>query len=308
MRGDDNDAWHGELRKRMSGEILFGEPADRHSSIGVGGRIDALVFPKDVPELVDTVAFLRGRRIPFLPVGNWTNLIVRGGGYRGVLISLTGLRRLEIGDGEAGEIRVDAEAGVALSELVTRSVHEGLTGMEFCAGIPGSVGGAVRMNAGAYGSEIKEVIVSASLLDPAEGIRIVTRDSLIFGYRHLDLPAETIIIGAAFRLKRGEQEKIAGRVREILSLRKEKHPLEFRNAGSIFKNPHSIPAGRLIESAGLKGFRIGDAEVSTKHGNFIVNRGQASAAEVLSLIDLVQKRVFEATGHSLETEVRIIGE
>lgn len=308
MRGDDNDAWQGELRKRMSGEILFGEPADRHSSIGVGGRIDALVFPKDVPELMDTVAFLRGCRIPFLPVGNWTNLIVRGGGYRGVLISLTGLRRLEIGDGEVGEIRVDAEAGVALSELVTRSVHEGFTGMEFCAGIPGSVGGAVRMNAGAYGSEIKEVIVSASLLDPVEGIRIVTRDSLIFGYRHLDLPAETIIIGAAFRLKRGEQEKIAGRVREILALRKEKHPLEFRNAGSIFKNPHSIPAGRLIESAGLKGFRIGDAEVSTKHGNFIVNRGQASAAEVLSLIDLVQKRVFEATGHSLETEVRIIGE
>lgn len=308
MRGDDHDAWQGELRKRLSGEIRFGEPADRHSSIGVGGRIDALVFPKDVPELVDTVAFLRGRRIPFLPVGNWTNLIVRDGGYRGVLISLTGLRRLEIGDGEAGEIRVDAEAGVALSELVTRSLYEGFTGMEFCAGIPGSVGGAVRMNAGAYGSEIKEVIVSASLLDPTEGIRIVARDSLIFGYRHLDLPAETIIIGAAFRLKRGEQETIAGRVREILSLRKEKHPLEFRNAGSIFKNPHSIPAGRLIESAGLKGFRIGDAEVSTKHGNFIVNRGQASAAEVLSLIDLVQKRVFEATGHSLETEVRIIGE
>ncbi len=308
MRGDDHDAWQGELRKRLSGEIRFGEPADRHSSIGVGGRIDALVFPKDVPELVDTVAFLRGRRIPFLPVGNWTNLIVRDGGYRGVLISLTGLRRLEIGDGEAGEIRVDAEAGVALSELVTRSLYEGFTGMEFCAGIPGSVGGAVRMNAGAYGSEIKEVIVSASLLDPTEGIRIVARDSLIFGYRHLDLPAETIIIGAAFRLKKGEPECIAGRVREILSQRSEKHPLEFRNAGSIFKNPRSIPAGRLIESAGLKGVRIGDAEVSAKHGNFIVNRGQASAAEVVSLIDLVQKRVFEATGHSLETEVRIIGE
>ena len=308
MRGDDNDTWHGELRKRVSGEIRFDEPADRHTSIGVGGRIDALVFPKDVSEMAETIAFLRARRIPFLPVGNWTNLIVRGGGYRGVLISLTGLDRLEIRDSGEGDVRIEAEAGVALSELVTLSVHEGLTGVEFCAGIPGSVGGAVRMNAGAYGNEIKDVIVTVRLLDPAEGIRTVTRDSLIFGYRNLDLPAETIIIGAVFRLKRGEQEKIAGRIRDILSLRKEKHPLEFRNAGSIFKNPRAIPAGKLIESAGLKGLRIGDAEVSAKHGNFIVNRGQASAAEVLSLIDLVQKRVLEATGHSLETEVRIIGE
>ena len=308
MRGDDNDTWHGELRKRVSGEIRFDEPADRHTSIGVGGRIDALVFPKDVSEMAETTAFLRARRIPFLPVGNWTNLIVRGGGYRGVLISLTGLHRLEIRDSGEGDVRIEAEAGVALSELVTLSVHEGLTGVEFCAGIPGSVGGAVRMNAGAYGNEIKDVIVTVRLLDPAEGIRTVTRDSLIFGYRNLDLPVETIIIGAVFRLKRGEQEKIAGRIRDILSLRKEKHPLEFRNAGSIFKNPRAIPAGKLIESAGLKGLRIGDAEVSAKHGNFIVNRGQASAAEILSLIDLVQKRVFEATGHSLETEVRIIGE
>jgi UDP-N-acetylmuramate dehydrogenase len=309
MHGDDNDTWHGEMRKRVSGEIRFDEPADCHTSLGVGGRIDALVVPKDVSEIAETIAFLRARRIPFLPVGNWTNLIVRGGGYRGVLISLTGLHGLEIRDSGEGEVRVEAEAGVALSELVTLSMHEGLTGMEFCAGIPGSVGGAVRMNAGACGSEIKDVVITVRLLaDPAEGIRTVTRDSLIFGYRNLDLPAETIIIGATFRLKRGEQEKIAGRIREILSLRKEKHPLEFRNAGSIFKNPREIPAGRLIESAGLKGLRIGDAEVSAKHGNFIVNRGQASAAEVLSLIDLVQKRVFEATGHSLETEVRIIGE
>ncbi len=308
MHEGDNDTWHGELRKRMSGEIRFDEPADRHTSIGVGGRIDALVFPKDVSEMAETIAFLRARRIPYLPVGNWTNLIVRDGGYRGVLISLTGLHGLEIRDSGDGDVHIEAEAGVALSEVVTLSVHERLTGMEFCAGIPGSVGGAVRMNAGAYGGEIKDVIVMVRLLDPAEGVRTVKRDSLIFGYRNLDLPAETIIIGAAFKLKRGEQEKITGRIREILSLRKEKHPLEFRNAGSIFKNPRAIPAGRLIESAGLKGLRIGDAEVSVKHGNFIVNRGQASAAEVISLIDLIQKRVFETTGHSLETEVRIIGE
>jgi UDP-N-acetylmuramate dehydrogenase len=308
MRGHDKDTWHGELRKRVSGEIRFDEPADRHTSIGVGGNIDALVFPKDLSETAETIAFLRAHRIPFLPVGNWTNLIVRSGGYRGVLISLTGLNRLEISSSGVGDVHVEAEAGVALAEMVTLSMREGLTGMEFCAGIPGSVGGAVRMNAGAYGSEIKDVVAAVRLLDMPERIRPVTRDSLIFSYRSLDLPAETIIIGATFRLKRGEKEKIAGRIGEILLLRREKHPLEFRNAGSIFKNPRAIPAGRLIEAAGLKGTRIGDAEVSEKHGNFIVNRGQASAAEVIGLIDLVQKRVFEATGHFLETEVRIIGE
>jgi UDP-N-acetylmuramate dehydrogenase len=308
MRGDNKDTWHGELRKRVSGEIRFDEPADRHTSIGVGGRIDALVFPNDVTETAETIAFLRAHGIPFLPVGNWTNLIVGSGGYRGVLISLTGLNGLEISSSGDGDVHVEAEAGVALAELVTLSMRVGLTGMEFCAGIPGSVGGAVRMNAGAYGSEIEDVVTAVRLLDTPERIRAVTRDSLIFSYRSLDLPAETIIIGATFRLKRGEKEKIAGRIGEILSLRRERHPLEFRNAGSIFKNPRSIPAGRLIEAAGLKGTRIGDAEVSEKHGNFIVNRGQASAAEVIGLIDLVQKRVFEATGHFLETEVRIIGE
>jgi UDP-N-acetylmuramate dehydrogenase len=303
-----NDSWRGELKERVSGEVRFDEPADRHTSIGVGGRIDALVIPKDVSEMTETITFLRTRRIPFLPVGNWTNLIVRGGGYRGVLISLKGLQRLEISGSEDGDVRVETEAGVSLSELVTLCVQEGLTGMEFCAGIPGSVGGAVRMNAGAYGSEIKDVVLSVRLLDPAEGIRTVLRDSLIFAYRHLDMSAETIIIGATFGLKPGNKEKIAGRIAEILSLRKEKHPLEFRNAGSIFKNPQAIPAGKLIEAAGLKGLRIGDAEVSAKHGNFIVNRGRASATEVIGLIDLVKKRVFEATGHFLETEVRIIGE
>ncbi len=180
--------------------------------------------------------------------------------------------------------------------------------MEFCAGIPGSVGGAVRMNAGAYGGEIKDIVESVSLLDASGVIRAAAREELRFAYRNLDLPAETIIIGAAFRLRRGNGEKIAGRVREIIGMRREKHPLEFRNAGSVFKNPRDCPAGRLIEEAGLKGIRIGDAQVSEKHGNFIVNRGQATAEEILRLIALIQRRVFERTGNTLETEVKIIGE
>ena len=306
MSGDE--PWRGELRKLMTGEIRFDEAAESHTSIGVGGRIDALCFPGSEEELAEVVAFLRARRIPFLPVGNWTNLIVRGGGYRGVLIAMTGLRALTKSDAGDGGVRLEVQAGLPLSELVNLSVHEALTGMEFCAGIPGSVGGAVRMNAGAYGGEIKNICLAVRLLDPDGGIRSVPRTGLDFSYRNLDLPAETIIIGAAFHLRRGEKEAIAGRIREIIALRHTRHPLEFRNAGSIFKNPPAIPAGKLIEAAGLKGIRIGDAQVSEKHGNFIVNRGQATAEELLVLIDLVQKRVYAATGHALETEVRIIGE
>jgi UDP-N-acetylmuramate dehydrogenase len=306
MNGDET--WQEGLRKRLSGRILFDERAKNHTSLGVGGRIDALVFPESVADLAQGVDFLRAHGIPCLPVGNWTNLIVRDGGYRGALLSLAGMHGLKRSDGDDGSVCLEAEAGVPLSELVGVSVREALTGMEFCAGIPGSVGGAVRMNAGAYGGEIKDICTLVRLLNPGEGIRTVTRDSLDFSYRNLDLPAETIIIGAAFHLRRGEGEKIAGRVLEIIALRREKHPLEFRNAGSVFKNPAAVPAGRLIEEAGLKGMRIGDAQISEKHGNFIVNRGEATAEEIIRLIEKIQKRVFKMTGYALETEVRIIGE
>ena len=306
MIGDET--FRGELRKRITGEILFDEPAGRHTSIGVGGGIDVLLFPEDEGELMGTVDFLRRRRIAFLPVGNWTNLIVRDGGYRGALVSLTRLRGLSLRDEGKDGVLLLAEAGCPLSELVSRSAREALAGMEFCAGIPGSVGGAVRMNAGAYGGEIKDIVESVSLLDASGVIRAAAREELRFAYRNLDLPPETIIIGAAFRLRRGNGEKIAGRVREIIGMRREKHPLEFRNAGSVFKNPRDCPAGRLIEEAGLRGIRIGDAQVSEKHGNFIVNRGQATAEEILRLIALIQRRVFERTGNTLEIEVKIIGE
>ena len=205
MGGDE--LWHDELRKLMIGEILFDEPAASHTSIGVGGRIDALCFPESEGELASVVAFLRARRLPFLPVGNWTNLIVRGDGYRGVLISTTGLRALKVSDAAEGCVRLEAQAGLPLAELVNLSVREALAGMEFCAGIPGSVGGAVRMNAGAYGGEIKDICLAVRLIDPAEGIRALTRAELDFSYRNLDLPAESIIIGAAFQLRRGRRRE-----------------------------------------------------------------------------------------------------
>jgi len=303
-----NETFRGELRQQMSGEILFDEPAGRHTSIGVGGGLDALLFPEDERELTNVIGYLRRRQVPFIPVGNWTNLIVRDGGFRGALVSLARLRSLCLRDEGKDNVLLLAGAGCPLSELVNLAMREALTGMEFCAGIPGSVGGAIRMNAGAYGGEIKDIVQSVNLLDASGGIHAAARDELPFAYRTLDLPVETIIISAAIRLQRGDAEKIAGRIREILGMRKEKHPLEFRNAGSVFKNPRDCPAGKLIEEAGLKGIRIGDAQVSEKHANFIVNRGHATAADILRLVALVQQRVLEKTGRVLETEVKIIGE
>ena len=295
------------LDRLISGQVRFEAPAAAYTSMGVGGPIAALAFPRSAAEIERLVGFCLNQGIPFLPLGNGTNLIVRDSGYPGVLISLSGLHDLSWTVSEAGEALVEAEAGVALADLVNLSLKEGLKGIEFCAGIPGSVGGAVRMNAGAYGGEIKNCCGPVRLLTPGGGLRAVPRENLPFGYRILDLPAEMVIISATFRLERGERGTIAATVQDILAQRKNKHPLEYRNAGSIFKNPKNVPAGKLIEQVGLKGKRIGDAQVSEKHGNFIVNRGQATAEEILQLIGLIQQQVLAATGVALQTEVTIIG-
>lgn len=304
----ETEGWRAEIRRRTTAEIRLDEEASRRTSIGVGGRIDAIVFPRSEEELAQTVRFLKEARIPFLPVGNWTNLIVTDRGYRGALVSLSGLTALDIGEGPDGDVRLTAQAGVSLAELVNISIREALTGIEFCAGIPGSLGGALRMNAGAYGGEIKDIVETVRLLDPSGEIREASRSGLRFTYRSLDLSAETVIIGAVLRLRRSDGASVSGKIREIIEMRRGKHPLEFPSAGSIFRNPREVPAGKLIDQAGLKGFRIGDAQVSEKHGNFIVNRGKARAEEILSLIALIQRRVFETTGHQLRTEVKIIGE
>jgi len=312
----------------ITGAVLFDEPMSRHTSMGVGGPADALVFPGCKEELKNTVAYLVQAGLPYMPLGNGTNLIVRDGGYRGVVVALKNLQSLSV-EAEDNRAFLRAEAGVSLAVLVDKSLREGLTGMEFCAGVPGSVGGVIRMNAGAYGREIKDVAVLVTFLT-AEG-RIVQRgrDKLRFRYRALEMSPHDIIVEAAFCLqrgegnaiglrveeilalrkeKRGEGNAIGLRVEEILALRKEKPPLPYRNAGSIFKNPAVAPAGRIIEELGLKGVRCGGAQISLKHGNFIVNLGGATAADVLALVNMVREKVQQERGMLLETEVCVVGE
>jgi len=290
------------------GKILYDEPMSRHTSLCVGGNADALVFIESEKELIEIVRGFRKRRISFIPVGNLTNVIVRDGGYKGAILVMKGLKEINCVSATEGNYIINAQAGASLSGLVSFAAAKALTGMEFCAGIPGSVGGAVWMNAGAYGSEIKDNIQTISLLTAEGEKKTLRRVEISFGYRTSCLPAESIILNAQFKLEKGQGEEIKGRISEIIKSRQQKHPLNFPNAGSIFKNIPGQPAGRLIEEMGLKGTSCNDAEISPAHANFIVNKGKATASDVLSLITTIQTKAKKEKGIDLETEVVIIGE
>jgi len=300
--------WKKELRNLAKGKVLFDEGMDRHTSIGVGGRADALAFPESAAELGRLVAFLRAEGVPVFFVGNGTNLIVRDGGVRGAVVSTKGLRSVRVENRGEHRAALHAEAGASLAEVVTLAAREGLTGLEFCAGIPGSVGGGIRMNAGAWGSEMKDVLESVDWLNGGGNRVSRQRPALHFEYRSLALPEGACILGGVFDLARGDRVAIEGRIREILKTRSGRHPLQYRSAGSIFKNPKGTPAGRIIDEAGLKGLTLGGARVSEMHGNFIVNLGGATARDIIGLIERVREAVRDRRGIDLEPEVQIIGE
>jgi UDP-N-acetylmuramate dehydrogenase len=221
---------------------------------------------------------------------------------------MKGLKEINCTSTPEGDYCIWAQSGATLSMLVSYAAAKALTGLEFCAGIPGSVGGAVWMNAGAYGKEIKDIIQIISLLVAEGEKKTLRREEISFGYRRSGLPPESIILNAQFKLEKGQIEQIKGEISEIIKWRQEKHPLNFPNAGSIFKNLPGQPAGRLIEEMGLKGTSCNDAEVSPKHANFIVNKGKATASDVLALIAVIQAKAKKEKGINLETEVVIVGE
>jgi UDP-N-acetylmuramate dehydrogenase len=290
------------------GKILYDEPMSRYASLCVGGNADALVFVESEKELIQIVRRLKERKINFIPVGNLTNVIVRDGGYRGAILLMKGLREINCKSTQESDYCIWAQSGATLSMLVNFAAAQELAGLEFCAGIPGSVGGAVWMNAGAYGKEIKDIIQTISLLTAYGEKKTLRREEISFGYRSSGLPPESIILDAQFKLEKGQIEQIKGKISEIIKWRQEKHPLNFPNAGSIFKNLPGQPAGRLIEEMGLKGTSCNDAEVSPKHANFIVNKGKATASDVLALIAAIQAKAKKEKGINLETEVVIVGE
>jgi UDP-N-acetylmuramate dehydrogenase len=290
------------------GKIWYEEPISRHASLKLGGQVDALVMTENEDQLREVLCRLTEKNIPFLPVGNMTNILVRDGGYRGVMLWMRGLDQAICASREDGEYCIDAQAGATLAKVVSLAAAEELTGLEFCTGIPGSVGGAVRMNAGAYGTEIKDVVSTVSVIDGRGNKNVLRRDEIVFTYRQSNLPADVIICGARFNLQKGNGAQIKERMAEIMKWRQEKHPLQYPNAGSVFKNLPGMPAGKLIEELGLKGVRRGDVQVSKMHANFIVNKGQGTASDMITLITFIQEKVKKEKNVKLETEIVIIGE
>lgn len=285
-------------------KVLMNEPLSKYTNTQTGGPADLLVFPNSVTETKKLVIWSKKTNTPLTIIGNASNLIVRDGGIRGLTLILTKMNDIQV-DGNA----VVAEAGAALIQTTEAAYQGGLTGFEFAAGIPGSVGGAVFMNAGAYDGEISEVVSDVEVLTRAGEIRNLSNRELDFGYRHSSVQDyDDIVLSATFKLRPGDSNKIRARMDELNRLRASKQPLEYPSCGSVFKRPTGYFTGKLIHEAGLQGFTVGGAQVSMKHAGFIINVGGATATDYMDVIHHVQKKVLAQFGVKLETEVRIIGE
>ncbi|MEK7279894.1 MAG: UDP-N-acetylmuramate dehydrogenase [Nitrospirota bacterium] len=286
----------------FAGEIKFNEPMNRYTSFKIGGDADAMIFPEGVDDLKKAVLGIKKHRMPFFVMGKGTNLLVLDGGIRGIVINLKSFRKLSLlPDGS-----LYAGAGAQLQLLARHAAGIGLSGLEFASGIPGSLGGAIVMNAGANGGEIGPLISEIRILDTDGEIRDINGDRLRFGYRSSYLP-QGIIISAELRLKRSEKTETRDKGRREIIRRGKTQPLSLPNAGSVFKNPPGDYAGRLIEEAGLKGLTVGGAQVSPLHANFIVNMGRATARDVLALIRKIGKKVETDKGITLELEIKVVG-
>jgi UDP-N-acetylmuramate dehydrogenase len=291
----------------LSEAIGFNYPMDRYTTFRVGGKAEAVCFPSELTLLRQTVSYLHDEGIPCLIVGKGSNLLVRDSGIKGVVIMLKGslatVERCDIGDNI-----LLAGGGLAIAEMLSYCAIEGLAGLEFLAGIPGSAGGAVFMNAGAFGKEIGGIVQEIQLVTVTGDMEKMAGSQLRFSYRSASIPEGSVIHWIKFNLSRDNRDKVSGRIGEYLKERGQRQPLDMPSAGSVFRNPPGDYAGRLIEKAGLKGKRIGGAMISKKHANFIVNTGNAKAKDVIALIDLARDKVKEEMGIMLETEIRIVGE
>lgn len=284
-------------------EVKINEPMKRHTSFRTGGPADWFAVPENVCELSAVLSACKKAGADWYVIGKGSNLLVSDEGFRGVIISTEKLDKLAV----SGQI-ITAGAGVLLSKAASAALKAGLTGLEFASGIPGSVGGAAVMNAGAYGSEMKDVLKNVTVLTGDSEVRVIPAEELELGYRTSSiLKNRYLVLEAEFLLKEGEREAIRGRMDELALKRREKQPLEYPSAGSTFKRPEGYFAGKLIEDAGLKGFSVGGAQVSEKHAGFVINRDNAAASDIYSLCMEVRKKVFEQTGVLLEMEVKLLG-
>ena len=294
-----------ELCRASSAErVLQNEPMRLHTTFRTGGPADLFVMPKK-EELPRLIALCLEYETPYFVVGNGSNLLVADGGVRGVVFEIgKPMGKIDV-EGD----RIRAEAGALLSAVAAKALEASLTGFEFASGIPGSIGGGAVMNAGAYGGELKDVLLTVSLFSEDGTVREVPDSELDLSYRHSNIPEKgEIVLEAVLQLQSGDAEKIRARMEELKEKRTAKQPLEYPSAGSAFKRPEGYFAGKLIQDAGLKGYTVGGAQVSEKHAGFVINRGGATSAQIRQLLSDVQERVFESAGVRLEPEIKFLGE
>ncbi|OEU68300.1 MAG: UDP-N-acetylenolpyruvoylglucosamine reductase [Desulfobacterales bacterium PC51MH44] len=312
----DSDAikW---LTSHFGNNVKFDEPMSKHTSLRVGGPAEAFVIPEDIEVLKALIKWSWQKELPYLVIGDGTNLLVKDSGISGIVIALTKcLKTIAQTDIKTDGVIVNAMAGARMQNLCSFTLEQGLEGMNFAIGIPGTVGGGIVMNAGTSYGSVADVLESINVLLPTGQIRRIKREKLDFSYRKLAWDKELadvdqgqlIVLDGCFCLRPSDSEKLKKEARTILKLRQKRHPISLPSAGCFFRNPASgKTAGKIIELAGLKGKSIGGAEISTKHANFLVNRHQATAADFLALMELVEETVSKMFNIDLEREVKIVG-
>ncbi len=303
----DRAGWDKTFSGYYKGEVAFNADMKAHTSLAIGGPADVVVSPED-PVSVKNIVLLLGRQhMPFLPLGGGTNVLVRDGGIEGVVIKCKAFGRIEIIHDTGDTVELFAEAGVPLQKLVNFCKDHGYAGMEGLTGIPGTLGGAICGNAGSYGCEIRDVLISVVILRADGSLERFRAEELGFGYRSSRVLPDDIVLSANLGLRKDDAGEVAARTDEFFSRKKSVQPIWERSAGCVFRNPEGMSAGRMIDEAGCKGMRFGAIEVSSLHANFFVNRGDGSAADYLALMEKVSGKVMERFGIRLEPEIRIVG-
>jgi UDP-N-acetylmuramate dehydrogenase len=299
--------WLDTFKGVYQGDVGFDVPLREHTGLSIGGPADVFLIPEEPLSIRNLMVVLKKKGVAFFILGGGTNLLVRDGGVEGVVISLKDFRRIEVLKEGNTHAELFVEAGVALQKLVNFCKDHGYSGVEGLTGIPGTVGGAVCGNAGSYGCEMKDTVVSVAMMDSHGRLDRFKAEGLGFGYRRSDIGATDIVLSANMKLKRDEKEAVAARTDQFFSEKKRTQPISDRSAGCVFRNPEGTSAGRLIDEAGCKGMKAGGVEVSALHANFFINRGGGKASEYLELMDRVLSIVQKKFGVILEPEIRVVG-
>ena len=299
------EQWAKDLCKIVnSQDIKIDEPLKNYTMTKLGGNADILVMPSTEDEVAEVVKYAHLNNVPIFLLGNGSNMVIRDGGIRGIVLNLSKLDEIRI-EGTT----VYAQSGALIKDVSKAAAAKSLTGLEFSCGIPGSIGGAMAMNAGAYGGEINDVIVSCKVLTKAGEVLNLSKEQLELGYRKSIIAKNGYyVLSSIFKLENGDKETIDATIADLTFKRESKQPLEYPSAGSVFKRPPGYFAGKLIQDSGMQGKGVGGAEVSTKHAGFIINKGNATATDYIETIHMVQKAVKEKFNVDLETEVKIVGE